>query len=81
MEAMLLLAILLFLGPLVISIIVAVRFAQLKSSVDDLKRRLIQLETQSVNRAEPAPAKSAVRLAASHQPPLCLGQTISSRPR
>ena len=61
MEAIVLLAIFLFLGPLVVSIIVAVRFAQLKSSVDDLKRRVLQLETQNADRAgQPAPAKSAI---------------------
>lgn len=62
---MLLLAIILFLALLVISIVIAAQFGKLRSSIDELKRRVSQLETKSADR--PAQSSSARSVA---PPPL-----------
>jgi uncharacterized membrane protein len=61
MEAALFAATLLLLGPLVVSIIVAVQFAKLKSSFDELRRRVVELEGRDRARAaQPTEPKRAV---------------------
>ena len=49
------------LAPLIISIVVAVQFGNLKAAVEQLKRRVLELEGRSTGRsAEPSPPRRAI---------------------
>ena len=74
------LLVLLFLAPLIVSIVVAAQFGKLKASIDDLRRRLLALEGRSSSRdSEPAPPKRAIPppLPAFLQPPPIPASTSS----
>jgi uncharacterized membrane protein len=71
MEAWIVLAALLFFAPLVVSIVVGAQLGKLRSSVEELKRRLTELEGRSGPQTQPAAPKRVVPppLPAFLQPP------------
>jgi uncharacterized membrane protein len=76
---------LLFLTPLVVSIVVAVQFGELKSRVEDLRRRLLELEGQGGVRAStpppiPKPVTPAPTPAPAQPPPLPAQKTAAPAP-